>query len=449
MGIGSSYAKINRLKNLTVDDTLTVNGSSVITSLPDGILTLENIGDLDYTTLETVLSEVTQATQHKIGCISTSDTSKVKVLFLTSDGGGPTSMRTRDVWYSLPIVSITGDWAAGTAVIKVANDTATDPKLPYGYLQLVNNYTSEDSLIISGSTSNDGTYTLRQNATADEVGGEETFIYIYPDAYDTGQDNTIDGDVVSIQDLRYMVPTGKVFLAGRVSYTLTHGYDRGLIGESDTYNGAVTKPQIAFGDGEQEAGQARGGTCDVPGVFTAGKYVNVSVSGTYGVYQPTLLYGVEVDVDEDGAIEGDIIVQYDIGGYVCEDYRELKVLLAAGDIGSGAVSFHSWDEEEEDFDTVYEIPDGKIYVAGKISYWTEGSSAKITVGESATDGGSITKKIFCCGNADVYSGFQEVYGRFGYSPVDFTGASGKFVSATCSQYNMRAPTYIFGVEIDA
>ena len=415
----------------------------------DGALTLQNVDALEDTTTATILSKMTTETQHHIGCLTVSDMNKVKTLFMTTEGAGPISMRHRDVWYSLPIVEITGDWAAGTAIIKVANDTATDPKLPYGYLQLVNNYTSEDTLTISGSTLNDGTYTLRANATADEVEGEETFIYIKPDADAGEHDATVDGDAVSIQDLRYMVPTGKVFLAGRVSSTLTHGYTRGLIGESDTYNGTVTKPQMCFGNGASEDGHLAGEVADIPGVFTAGKYVNVAVSGSYGVYMPTLLYGVEVSVDEDGVITDDVTVQFDIGGYLCEDYRDLKVLIAAGDIGSGAVSFHAWDDVEEDFETVYEIGDGKVYIAGSISYWKEGASGVGTIGESATDGGTITKKIFCCGNTDVYAGLDHVYGMLGYSPVDFVGASGKFVSAVCSQYNLRAPTYIYGVEIDA
>lgn len=440
------YYKVNgAARTIDLSGDLTLTGSNKVT---DWEISgeLKGVTSLDATATATILSEMTTETQHHIGCLTTSDMSKVKVLFLTVDAGGSTSMRCRDVWYSLPIVEITGDWAAGTAVIKVANDTGTDPKLPYGYLQLVNNYTSVDSMIISGSTANDGTYTLRQNATADEVGGEETFIYIYPDAYDTGQDNTADGDVVSIQDLRYMVPTGKVFLAGRVSSTLTHGYDRGLIGEADTYNGAVTKPQMCFGNGDSEGGHLAGESADIPGVFTAGKYVNVSVSGGFSVYRPTILYGVEVEVDGAGAITDGTTVQYDIGGYVCEDYRDLKVLIASGNVGSGAVSFHHWNGSS--FDDAYEIPDGSRYIAGTISYWTEGSSAVITVGESLTDGGSMEKKILCCGNTDIYSGLQHVYGMFGYSPVAFTGAAGKFVCATCSQFSARAPTYIYGVEID-
>ncbi len=440
------YFKVNdaaRTIDLGGDLTLTGDNKVVDWELSGE---LKGVATLDDTTTATILSKMTTETQHHIGCLTVSDMSYVKTLFLTSDAGGATSMRCRDLWYTLPIVEITGDWAAGTAVIKVTNDTGTDPKPPYGHLVLVNNYTSVDTLTISGSTDNDGIYTLRQNATADGEGANEVTIYIYPDAYDSGQTTTADGDVVSIQDVRYVVPDNHVFLAGKVSSTLTHGYDRGLIGESDDYNGAITKPQMCFGNGDSEGGHLAGETADIPGVFEAGKYISVSVAGSYGVYIPTVLYGVEVEIDGEGVVVDDVTVQFDIGGYLCEDYRQLKVLLATGDIGSGVVSFHHWNGSS--FDDAYEIPDGSRYIAGTISYWTEGSSSAITLGESLTDGGSIQKKVLSCGNTDIYSGLQHIYGMFGYSPVSFTGATGKFVSARCSQYNMRAPTYVYGVEID-
>jgi len=445
-------------KSVTIEGNLEVEGAVGGTTAGTGAFTsvtadsitvpiLNGVITLDDTTTATILSFMTASTQHHIGCLTVSDMAYVKTLFLTGDAGsGGKSMRCRDLWYTLPIVEITGSWSAGTAVIKVENDTEANPKLPYGYLALVNNYTSVDDLTISGSTNNDGLYDLRQNATCDEVEGKETFIYIYPDAYDAGQDTTADGDVVSIEDVRYMVPTDHIFLAGRVSSTLTHGYTRGLIGEADAYDGAITKPQMCFGNGESEGGHLAGETGDIPGVFTAGKYVNVAISGSYSVYVPTFLYGVEVEVDGAGAIVDDVTIQFDIGGYLCEDYRNLKVLIAAGDIGTGAVSFHDWDGT--DFDEAYVVPDGSRYIAGTISYWTEGASAVITLGESLTEDATIAKKILSCGNTDIYSGLQHIYGMFGYSPVAFTGAAGKYVSARCSQYNMRSPTYIYGVEID-
>ncbi len=318
---GFGYGDTNIVGNLQV------NGEDVLTSLPDGIITLDNIDSLGYTTLENVLSQLTQEIQHRIGVLRVADMSYAKTLYLPKNA--------------------TNSSAASMF------DTAT-------------------------------------------------------------------GSV-------YIVPAGKVFLAGMVSYYIDHGYNRGRIGEGTSLNGQISKDQMCFGNG------AIGGGSDAcPGVFTAGKYVNAESTGNYSLRTPTLLYGVEV------SIEPEITIQYDIGGYICEDYNNLKTLICTDNPTSSAKkTFHEWNGSSW---VDYDVPVGKVYIAGKISYWTDYATNKGIIGESDSVNSTITKQLFLCGNANIYAGMQDIYGRF---------AAGKWVTAkTSSGFSLRSPTYLYGVEID-
>lgn len=411
MGIGSNYAKINRLSSLTIDNTLTVSGSDVLTSLPDGTLTLENIGELDYTTLDTVLSAITQETQHHIGSLIVADMSYAKTLYLPSDAtdSSAKSMRHYHTWFDFEILTLTG-----TTAQAVATFDAT------GYASYENNFTVEDTVPIVGSTDNDGTYSMWANATRD---GD--IVTCYPENLTS---LTVDGSFLKMHNGTYTVPAGKVFLVGGVSYYLDHGYNRGRIGEGTALNGQITRDVLCFG-----TGTIGGGNDSVPGVFTAGKYVNAESTTNYSLRVPTLVYGVEVSTTPE------ITTQFDIGGYICEDYNELKTLICFDDPTSSArKTFHYWDGDSWEN---YQVPTGKVYIAGAISYWTDYATNKGIIGESDAVDSTITKQLFMCGNANINSGFQEVYGRF---------TAGKYVTAqTSSGFSLRKPTYIYGVEIDA
>lgn len=239
--------------------------------------------------------------------------------------------------------------------------------------------------------------------------------------------DTVDGAV-------YTVPANKIFLAGKVSYYLDDGYCRGRIGEGTAVNGQITHDQMCFGNGG-----VGGGTNSCPGVFTENKYVNAESTSGSSLRTPTFLYGIEVEVNAEGVIQDDITIQFDIGGYICEDYRKLKTLICTDQPTSSAKkTFHEWNGSSW---VDYDVPPNKIYIAGSISYWTEFSSTIGIIGESNSADDSLSVQVLICGNATPNSGFQEVYGRFRET---------KWVTAkTGDGTSLRRPTYLYGVEIDS
>jgi len=334
--IGFPYLKLDKLPNLEITDTLTVGGESAVTSLPDGILTLENIGELDYTTLDTVLSAVTQEIQHKIGVLRVADMGYAKTLYLPAD--------------------------ATDASAKSMYDVSTSAV--------------------------------------------------------------------------YVVPAGKVFLAGLVSAYIDHGYNRGRIGEGTSVDGQITHDQMCFGSGAvvlDASTPAFGGAFACPGVFTAGKYVNAESTGNYSLRKPTMLYGVEV------SIEPEITVQFDIGGYICEDYNELKLLICTDQpTNSAKKTFHYWDGDSWEN---YQVPAGKVYIAGKVCYWIDYATNRGIVGESDTVDATLTKDVFAFAKGAITGQMEDIYGRF---------AATKYVNIVATTgFAIRTPTYMYGVEIDA
>lgn len=256
---------------------------------------------------------------------------------------------------------------------------------------------------------------------------ETKSLYLPADASDISAKSMYD----SADSAVYTVPSGKVFIAGKVSYYLENasGYSRGRIGETATADAQIAKHVMCFGNGK-----VGGDFNDCPGVFAAGKYITAECSGSNNLRVPTMLYGIETDVIPAGTVE------IEIAGYTLTDYTKLRLLvLIAQPTSSLKYSFEYFDGS--DWNSDYTVPTGKIFIAGKISYWTENAAANALIGESATADGAIAKKIFSCGNASVASSFADVYGVF---------AASKYVTAILVGSNtLRSPTYIYGVELDA
>ena len=135
------------------------------------------------------------------------------------------------------------------------------------------------------------------------------------------------------------------------------------------------------------------------------------------------------------AITDDVTVQFDIGGYICEDYQELKVLWMPDQPTSSAPkTFH-------DGATNYQVPADHVYIAGKISYWTDYATNRGIIGESATADAAHSREVFLCGDGTINTAMEDVYGVFNAT---------KYVTAeTSSGFNLRKPTFLYGVEIDA
>lgn len=249
-----------------------------------------------------------------------------------------------------------------------------------------------------------------------------------------------DTAAISMHDVAtsaaYVVPTGKVFLAGLVSCYLDHGYCRGRIGEGTANDGQITHDQMCFGSGATlpaASTPAFGGTYSCPGVFNAGSYVNAESTSSAELRTPTFLYGVEV------SIIPEITVQFDIGGFICEDYTLLKPLICFSQPSNTTkYTFHEWNGSAW---VNYDVPTGKVYIAGKVCYWIDYAANRGIVGESDTEDATLTKDIFCFGKGWITGQMEDVYGRF---------AATKWINIVATTgFEIRLPTYIYGVEIDA
>jgi hypothetical protein len=88
----------------------------------------------------------------------------------------------------------------------------------------------------------------------------------------------------------YQVPASKVFIAGYISYYIDYASNMGIVGESDSADSAHSKEIFSCGEG---------GTCvkeqEVFGVFAAEKYVTAESTSGFSLRKPTFLYGVEID----------------------------------------------------------------------------------------------------------------------------------------------------------
>jgi len=257
-------------------------------------------------------------------------------------------------------------------------------------------------------------------------------LYLPADATDSSAKSMYDVETGEA----YIVDTGKVFLAGLVSCYLDHGYGRGRIGESTSLNGQITHDQMCFGSGATSpdaSTPAFGGTFACPGVFTAGKHVNAENTGSYSLRTPTFLYGVEV------SIVPEITIQFDIGGYICEDYNELKLLICFGQpTNNTKFTFHEWNGSSW---VNYDVPESKVYIAGKVSYWIDYATNRGIIGESDTEDATLTKNVLCFGKGWITGQMEDVYGRF---------TAEKWVNIVATTgFAIRTPTYLYGVEIDA
>ena len=224
----------------------------------------------------------------------------------------------------------------------------------------------------------------------------------------------------------YQVPTGKVFIAGRVTHYLDFDTVCGRIGEAATSGGVISKDVLAFG-----VGTGFPGTNDVIGVFSAGKYVTAESSdNSKQLRTPTVLYGVEVDETPE------VSIHYSIGGYQSTDYDEFKLLiLPANATDSAPKTFHDTSGAN------YQVPANKVYIAGIVVYYLDYASNRGRIGESTSADGAISREVLNFSKGGTTVGMMDVLGTF---------RAAKYVTGESSSgFSLRTPTYIYGVEIDA
>jgi len=223
----------------------------------------------------------------------------------------------------------------------------------------------------------------------------------------------------------YQVPAGYVFIAGRASHYMDFADVCGIVGESTTSGGTITKQVLAFGEGTTYPG-----TNDVVGWFASEKYVTGSSSynGKY-MRTPTLIYGVEV------LSTPAITIQYDIGGYLETDYNKLKLLvLPANATDAAPKTFHTVAGAN------YVVPENKVFIAGRVCCYLDYATNKGRIGESDTVDGAISREVLYFSKGLLTVIMMDVMGTF---------TAGKYVTGeSTSGFSLRTPTYLYGVEID-
>jgi hypothetical protein len=267
----------------------------------------------------------TTALIHKIGGVNFSDYSKLKVLYLSAnaDDDEPKAMYdvTTDAAYQVPATSV----FIGGRVTHYLDFNTTCGRI--GEADTSGGAISQDVLAFGEGTTYPGTsnvvgkFAASKYITAESSHNSQqlrtpTILYgvevlAVPEVtiqYDVGgylctdysklkllvlPSDATDSDPKTLHDtagVDYVVPTGKVFIAGRVLYYLDYATNRGRIGESTSADGAISREVLSFSKGGTTVGMA-----DVLGTFRAGKYVTGESSSGFGLRKPTFLYGVEID----------------------------------------------------------------------------------------------------------------------------------------------------------
>jgi hypothetical protein len=224
----------------------------------------------------------------------------------------------------------------------------------------------------------------------------------------------------------YQVPAGSVFVGGRVTHYLDFDVTCGRIGEAATSGGAISKDVLAFG-----TGTGYPDTSDVIGVFASEKYITAESSdNSKQLRTPTVLYGVEI------LSTPAITIQYDIGGYVCTDYNDIKLLILPADATDSAPkTLHDTSGAD------YVVPENKIFIAGMVLYYLDYATNKGRIGESDSADGAISREVLHFSKGGTTVGMMDVLGTF---------RAGKYVTGeSTSGWGLRKPTYLYGVEIDA
>lgn len=247
-------------------------------------------------------------------------------------------------------------------------------------------------------------------------------LYLPANATDSSAKSFFDNATGAV----YIVPTGKVFIGGMVSYWIDHKDTAGRIGEGTALNGQISREQMGFGDGTTFPGSV-----DQLGVFRTGKYVNAESSNGFSLKVPTFLYGIEIEETPE------VTVQFDIGGYISTDYTNLRVLTLPGTAtNTTRKTFHDVRTGGD-----YSVPSGKVFIAGQIEYWINYAGTMAKIGWSTNPDENPTRDIFSCGLGTDTIRTQRVFGIF---PSD------KYITAEGSDgFGIRQPCYLFGAEIDS
>lgn len=132
-----------------------------------------------------------------------------------------------------------------------------------------------------------------------------------------------------------------------------------------------------------------------------------------------------------------VTLEHEIGGLTFDDYSKLKILYLSAD-ADDATPRAMYDVAT---DAAYQVPEGKVFIAGKVAHYLDFDTVCGRIGEAATSGGAITKDVLAFGTGTGYPGTNNVIGVFAatkYITAESSDSSGKY---------LRTPTLLYGVEV--
>jgi len=225
----------------------------------------------------------------------------------------------------------------------------------------------------------------------------------------------------------YRVPSGKVFVVGRVSFYLNFDTATGYAGEANSSGGSIVNKVLAMGVGTGEPALK-----DILGWFGPLKFVSAA-SRHYDkdLRAPCYLYGVEI------ATTPTININFTTGEHTTEDYSEIKTLWMSGQATD--TSPKSLKRKDGEY---YIVPAGKQFIAGLVQYHLDRTDYTGRIGESDAQNGAITKEVLSLPTNSQKPDLIEVLGVF---------SAGKYITAETSAWDkpMLEPTFLYGVEVDA
>jgi len=129
---------------------------------------------------------------------------------------------------------------------------------------------------------------------------------------------------------------------------------------------------------------------------------------------------------------------YTWGGIIFDNYSLAKILILPSNCDDdNPITFHDGASD-------YQVPAGKVFIAGKVAVAVKDTAAPGRIGESNTVDGAISKEVLSglIGPADYLFGYLDVFGVY---------AAGKYVTGEGTYagtfYEMVAGTILYGVEV--
>lgn len=133
-----------------------------------------------------------------------------------------------------------------------------------------------------------------------------------------------------------------------------------------------------------------------------------------------------------------MVVVYKWGGIAFDDPSLAKILILPSNChDDNPITFHDGAND-------YQVPAGKVFIAGKVAVAVKDIAAPGRIGESNTMDGAISKEVLSglIGPANILFGYLDVFGV--YTAGKYVTGEGTYAG---SSYEMKVYTTLYGVEV--